>query len=125
MGVGFSPNMLAIDKISTYSKPDPKYVEQWRKKLTTKEIIAVESRCRKYMDAAGYKTHITTNEMGPAAFTKFFYRVDNRVRRIRFNIDRYGFWVWFGYVIFKRLPFKKFRTYFSTRKNIVDRLHLK
>ncbi|MEM1159325.1 MAG: sulfotransferase [Pseudomonadota bacterium] len=54
-GVAFDPAMLDYDSDSTYSKPDPKLVYQWRHKQTPREIGLVEARVGTLLPALGYE----------------------------------------------------------------------
>ncbi len=125
LGVSFDERMLDIDKVSTYARPDPKYKEQWKHKLSDAEILSVECQCANLMLKRGYELNFKDQSDYPGTIKKIFYRVESRFKRILFNIDRYGFILWLSYVILKRLPFKALRQKTIAKKDDIDRTHLK
>lgn len=55
LGVAFDSSMLDYPLRSTYSSPDPALVNQWRQKLSEREIRLVESRVLRMMIPRGYE----------------------------------------------------------------------
>jgi hypothetical protein len=55
MGVSFDPAMIAYDEDSTYSAPDIKLIEQWRRKMTPHQIGLVEGRVGPLLEQTGYQ----------------------------------------------------------------------
>lgn len=53
-GLDYDPNMMSYASSSTYDRPDPKLVEQWKRKQTPEEIGLVEARVGPLLEAAGY-----------------------------------------------------------------------
>jgi Sulfotransferase family len=56
IGVDYDGAMLAYDGSSTYSAPDPSLIQQWRKKLSEREIRLVESRVGNLLTERGYES---------------------------------------------------------------------
>lgn len=90
VGLDYSDNMLNYDQNSTYSKPDPSLVAQWKKKLSPRQIQHVESRVEPLMQEHGYAlsghqlVHIGVLE-------KLKLKMGNKFFKWRFSVDRYGF----------------------------------
>ena len=55
IGLEYDKAMLNYDQDTTYSKPDPKLIQQWRKKLSEEEIRLVESRASDLLVSRGYE----------------------------------------------------------------------
>lgn len=55
LGVGFEPTMMEYSKGSTYGKPDMSLVEQWRRKLTPRDLGLVEAKVGGLLQACGYQ----------------------------------------------------------------------
>jgi len=92
IGVDYDPAMLDYPSRSTYTPPDPELVEQWRRKLTPREIGFVEGRAQDLMTARGFLPS-GHPPVTPGRFGEFALKLHNRAGRIRFSIRRYGF-VW-------------------------------
>lgn len=54
MGLPYDQTMLQYHENSTYAPPDPKLIEQWRRKCSEKELIEMESRAAFMMEKRGY-----------------------------------------------------------------------
>jgi len=54
VGLDYVPEMMGYAGSSTYDRPDPALVEQWRRKQTPREIALVEGRIGPLLAAAGY-----------------------------------------------------------------------
>jgi len=124
LGQSYDENMPDIDKISTYSKPDPKLVEQWRKKQSANEILAVESQCRELMLSLGYKVVNSTPDKDPSTLQRFILKFDNKIKRTQFSINRYGIRLWLYKIISNKLPILK-STRMTNNINRVERLYLR
>jgi hypothetical protein len=55
LGVAYDPAMLSYPERSTFAPPDPKLVQQWRSKLSEREIQLVEGRIADMLVARGYE----------------------------------------------------------------------
>jgi hypothetical protein len=124
LGQQYNKDMPNIDKVSTYSKPDAKLVEQWRKKQSVKEVRLVESRCREVMKSLGYEVVNTSSGQDPSAIQKSILQINNRIYKMNFSIKRYGFLLWLYKILANRLPtFKNINAINAI--NRIDRSYLK
>ncbi len=90
VGVDYDGNMLNYDQHSTYSKPDPALVAQWKTKLSTRQIQHVESKVQPLMEQHGY---ISSGHqlVRIGLIEKIQLKITNKLFKWRFAIDRYGF----------------------------------
>lgn len=98
LGTDFEAAMLDYSRDSSYERPDPSLVGQWRKKLGPAELALLEARIGPMLRARGYE------ESGvPAArvgvWRRFALALDDRRGRFRFRRERYGL----GHVLRARL----------------------
>ena len=82
--------MLDYSISSTYAPPDPRLVEQWRRKLTQRDIRLVESKVGPMLTKAGYENSglPAIGDLRPDARIRFNF--DHRLRRMLFRLKRYG-----------------------------------
>jgi len=124
IGVSFDQGLTNIDKNSTYSQPDPKYAEQWKTKLTTKEISLVESQCWELMKDQGYEI-ISPSKQPPNLFLALVLKVSSRLYRMKFGIRRFGFFRWLRFVVSKRLGPQSFHQKVQLEMNEIVKQHLR
>lgn len=88
LDVTFDPIMLTYHKSGTYGPPDPSIAQQWKHKASAHEVALIEGRCGPLLEQAGY----TPNGAPaiPGTLETLWLNTDNRVRRWRYNIRRYG-----------------------------------
>jgi len=94
IGVPYSEKMFDYADKSTYSKPDPSLVRQWKKKLTIREIQYVESKAKNLMHDLGYElsAHLL---ISPSLIERFWLKASNKLFKLQFSINRYGFSLYF------------------------------
>lgn len=119
-GVAYHDDMLAYPAITTYDAPDPALCEQWRKKATPREIGLIESRIAPLMAARGYPPeHLLPAPKGIGLSRLSF---DNTWRRWRFNIRRFGFPLFAGRHLAKRLRLRGIERHLKLRQDqIINR----
>lgn len=101
LGTSFDEQMLEYDAETTYSKPDPNLVNQWRRKMTLTDIELIEAKCNELMQNLGYS--LTTEARLPSKSQQWKLLVNNRIGRSRFNINRYGLSFYVKMMAAKRL----------------------
>jgi hypothetical protein len=109
LGVSYSPSMLEYPEDTTYSPPDPTLTEQWRRKLSSEQIMWIESACSPWMTRYHYQTHHGSTR-GPSRPRRMQLAMQNRFSRVQYNIDRYGFPLYLSWQIAKRMPPGRFQT---------------
>ncbi|GAB6139452.1 hypothetical protein JCM14076_01810 [Methylosoma difficile] len=124
LGVIYSPQMLDYPKKSSYKKPDKALASQWTKRLSRSEIQHVESKASDLMLNRGYALsglplkHVSI--LGKAGLL-----LQNKIFRLRFGINRYGFILFAKELLSRRLGFKAFHEQCVLEKNQIDKQHLR
>ena len=89
LNIEYDNQMMSYPAYTTYSIPDPTLVEQWKRKLTKKQVQLVESRAGSFMNERKYVI-ISDSLVEPSAVEKLFLSIQDRLFRARFNVRRYG-----------------------------------
>lgn len=98
LGTDFDPAMLDYSRDSSYERPDPSLIGQWRKKLRPEELALLEARIGPMLRARGYEeSGVPAAQVG--AWRRFTLALDDRLGRFRFRRERYGL----GHVLSARL----------------------
>lgn len=124
MGERFDARMFDYAKTSTYELPDPKLIDQWRKKLSDEEVALVENRVGELLAARGYKPSGRPALVVDAARAAEL-EAQSRAWCRRFRRQRYGVPLWLAAKISRHLPFQRLRDYFQLRMNAVDLRHIR
>lgn len=124
IGVPYSDKMLNYVDGSTYNKPDPSLVRQWKTKLSIREIQYVESRAQKQMQNLDYDLSghplIEVN-----LFEHLWLKISNKLFKMKFSIERYGFTLYFKERISRLLKLDSINTQSRISINELDQKHLK
>ena len=118
LGVDYDPAMLRYPEYSTYDAPDPTLVEQWRTKLSPREIALVESKAAPLMRARGYEQAAPPRK-APGFIEEFVLAQHNRVGRLAQEVRRYGAVNVVLDILARRLlPFQQLKDYVAGRRNV-------
>ncbi|MEM8875847.1 MAG: sulfotransferase [Planctomycetota bacterium] len=101
LGVEWSDGLLSYQNTTTYDAPDPRLVEQWRRKLTAKEIGLVEGRVGSLLPARGYQPS-GHPPIKPGPFQRLALRLNDRRGRIAFRWKSLGLPLWATDVISRK-----------------------
>ena len=89
VGVPFSPAMLSYSTKTTYAPPDPSAVEQWRTKLTPRDVALVEMKVGSLLSQRNYK--MSGYPIDPiGSIEKMSLLWTNKIYKWRFACRRYG-----------------------------------
>ncbi len=124
LGVNYSASMLAYDEATTYSRPDAKLIEQWRRKLNDDEIMWVESVCGPLMREFGYEPEHSP-ATSPSLMRLARLNIQHRTSRIERNAKHYGLPLYVSWQLTKRLPKNPLQRHIVRKKFAVDQRHLK
>lgn len=91
IGVDYHPEMMEYPDNTTYSRPDPKLTEQWKRKLSTRDIKLVEARAYTIMKERGYEPHFDQPEI-PGAVQQWMLQIQNKIYRLLYRIKYIGLW---------------------------------
>ncbi|MCB9846590.1 MAG: sulfotransferase [Phycisphaeraceae bacterium] len=122
----FHPSMLEFHKTSTYEPLDASLVEQWRRRLSPRQIRHVQSRCAVEMLARGYAVESPPGDRRPGAAGRLGLAMAHRINRFRHSARRYGFWLALGRIARRRLPLpRSWNAAIVARAQAVERSHLR
>ena len=89
IGVDYDKKMLNYPEDSTYSTPDPKLTQQWKRKLSDVELGLVEGRIGDMLIERNYvlsgKPIRKVGKLG-----QVFFRINSKIARVMFRFKRYG-----------------------------------
>ena len=87
----WSEGLLAYPSTTTYQAPSAEAAFRWKAKATHTEVALVEAKVGPRLSESGYESSGTQSlSVGPSR--RFLLLVQNRLLRIRFRLNRYGFW---------------------------------
>ena len=89
IGVDYHRQMLEYAQFTSYSKPDPTLIYQWKQKLTSKEIQLVESKAGALLTDAGYQPS-GLPLVHPPWVLRLVLRVQDKISRIRYRLGYMG-----------------------------------
>ncbi len=124
MGTKYDPQMLEYHRTTTYDRPDPKLIHQWKRKLTPRQVGLVESRIGDMLIERGYEL----SGRPPAQVSllrTLMLRIQSRWGVTRFRINRYGPWLWLMSFLSRRMPWRSWQKRVKLQINAVDAAHLK
>ncbi|MEM9435402.1 MAG: sulfotransferase [Pseudomonadota bacterium] len=127
LGLAFAPEMLSYPETTTYGPPDPGIAQKWRARATPREVARIEARIEAHVPgllaASGYAPSESLREMG--ALEHRWVMADHRVRRWRFTIRRYGFWLFAGHLVSRLSGSRALRQRVEQRREEIALHHLK
>jgi hypothetical protein len=124
LGVAYDQAMFDYTKASTYDLPDPKLLEQWKKKLSEYEVRLVEDRIRDMLVERGYEL----SGLPPLEVTAKMQRRLRRqdwLARVRFRIKRYGVGLFVADFLSRHLGLRSWQRRVRLRMNDIETANLK
>ena len=116
--------MLEYPETTTYGTPDASLIEQWRRKLSSDEVMWIESACSPLMREVGYElSHADPQPPSPAKAVRL--AIQNRTSRVRRNVDVYGLPLYASWQLTKRVPLGAVQAWVRRRVQEVDASRLK
>lgn len=123
IGVPYSPTMLDYSAHSTYAPPDPSAVEQWKSKLTSREVALVELKANGLLLQRNYQ--LSGYPLRPPSLgEKITLFWTNKVYKWRFACRRYGITNFLLEKIARRLA-KPLHRRLAQQRNEIDKQYLK
>lgn len=123
LGVDYHPGMLAYHQTSTYEKPNPAFLQQWKRKLSDWEVRLLEARIGDMLTARGYElSGLPRLRVTPAMQRRLRLRnwIACRFARRR----RYGTSLWLQAAIAHRIGPQSWRERLTLRMNEIDARYL-
>lgn len=124
MGIKFDEAMFSYAEKSTYDKPDPKLVYQWRRKLSPEDIGLVESRVGKLLEEAGYEA---SGHPIPQLDHARVAELEAHSRKIcrQWRIKRYGYPLLIMSKLSRMLRIQPLADHFQLKMNDIDLRYIK
>jgi hypothetical protein len=89
LGTSYDAGMLDYARDSSYERPDPALIAQWKRKLSPDELALLEARIGPLLRQRGYEpSGVAPARVGPLA--RLALALDDRRFRFRFRRARYG-----------------------------------
>lgn len=123
IGTDYHPKMLSYAEKTTYDKPDSSLIQQWKNKLSQREIQLVEAKVNGWLTKRGYefsnlpKIQVTPLEEQKLRLHNFSVR---SYRRFKKNPQLFVM----GYFI-RRFGLKSWKKWIRNKQNDLERANLK
>lgn len=106
LGLDYHEDLLSYPEDSTYPPPDASAAARWRKKLSPKEVQLAEACAGDWLEQTGYES-AGHPPLKIGGFRAWLLHLQNRLGKIRFRCDRYGFPMVLNYAISHRIGLTK------------------
>jgi hypothetical protein len=124
LGTDYESSMLEYSQDSSYERPDPDLIGQWRKKLGRNELALLETRIGSLLRQRGYEDS-GVPAVAVGAWRRLALTAEDRLERFRFRLDRYGL----SHIVQSRLARLpgggSWRRRLLLARNKIDNRHLK
>jgi hypothetical protein len=124
IGVPYDDTMLTYPETTSYSFPNAKYLGQWRRKLSNREIQLVEARIGKMLKERGYEL----SDLPPLTVTpaiKQQLKLQDWWKRLQFRIQRHGLLLFIKSYLSRRLGLKGWQKQVQLQINAIEVSRLK
>jgi LPS sulfotransferase NodH len=123
LGTDYDPGMLDYSRDSSYERPDPKLIGQWKKKLSREELALLETRIGTRLREKGYEeSGVPAAKVGP--LRSLALRLEDRRGRFRFRRERYGLAYMVESRLARALGLRAWQRSLQLYQNEVDNRHL-
>lgn len=124
LNISFESQMLSYDKTTSYDLPDAKFMYQWKRKLSNREIQLIESKIGNMLLEKNYElSNLPSIEVTPAMVQKL--KLQDWLKRVQFRIDRFGFPLFFADSLSRRLQLNSWQKNIRLKMNDIEELYLK
>lgn len=124
IGIAFEPAMLDYHKTSSYDVPDPQLLNQWKHKLSNREIQLVESRISQMLVERNY-------ELSGLSAIEVDYLLEKKLRfqcwskRVQFRVKQLGLFLFIADYISRRLKIDSWQKDVQLKVNAIEQSQLK
>ena len=124
IGIPYDQKMMTYAQTTTYNIPDPKFIGQWRGKLSDRELQLVESRIADMLLERGYElSGLPLIKVTPAMEQKL--RLHDWWTRLQFRIKRNGLALFLADYLSRHLSIKPWQKSVRLKLNAIEKAHLK
>lgn len=103
LAVEYTPEMLEIDKDTTYSKPSPRAAQSWLAASARKDVRQVEARVGARLMEAGYEAS-GLPPLNAGKLARTVMAMQDFFIRIRTGVKYYGLSLWVALIVARRTP---------------------
>lgn len=122
--ISFESQMLTYDKTTSYDLPNAKFIYQWKRKLSDREIQLIESKIGNMLVERNYElSNLPSIEVTPAMVQKL--KLQDWFKKIQFRIKRFGLPLFLADNLSRRLQLNSWQKNIKLKINDVQRSHLK
>ena len=124
LGIEYDEGMLSYPADSTYSAPDARLTQQWRRKFTPAELALVEGRIGALLVERGYElSGEAARQVGPVG--RRLLRFGSRLARTRFRMNRFGGGLLLADFVTRQLRIPALNAPIRRRLDDIDDAHMK
>ena len=124
MGIDFESEMLSYHQTSTYDFPDPKLLNQWKRRLSDREIQLIESRISQMLQERDYRlSGLSSIKVERLLETRL--RLQCWSKRLQFRIKQLGLSLFIADYLSRRLKIDSWQTKTQLRINAIVQSQLK
>jgi len=105
LGVDFSEQIFDYAKHTTYALPDPKLTNQWKKKLSNRDIQLIEARLGDMLSNTGY-TPSGLEPIQVSSLEQKLFKIQSQFYIKKLNLERDGLGLTMSLFLAKRLKIK-------------------
>lgn len=124
LNLPFSHQMLEYPQHSSYGRPDKSLIQQWKRKLSNRDIQHVETKAGDLMEQKGFQlSGLPKTQIGLLEKIKLAFQ--NKQFRVIFGIRRYGISLYASERLTKIFGLEKLHKEFVLARQEIDKKHLK
>lgn len=124
MELDYHEQMLNYDENTTYSTPDPKLIQQWKKKLSDLEIQLVESKVGFLLVDRGYELS-NLPYINPDQFQRQQLKIEDWLYRVKFRLNRLGLSLFIADFLSRKLGLNSWQKQIKLQINEIEKKYLK
>jgi len=124
VGVHYDEAMFSYAQNTTFDRPDPSLIEQWRRKLSQREIQLVESRIANMLVDRGYQlSGLPTLKVTPIMAKRL--SLQDWWARVQFRIHRYGIPLFVADYLSRKIKYSPWQKQVKLKLYAIDKSYLK
>lgn len=124
IGISFEPAMFSYYKTTDYDLPNPKLVQQWKRKLSNKEIQLIEWKISNMLLERNYELSGLPLRK-PNSVMQQVLRWQNKVVCVQFKINRIGLPLFLADNLSRRLQIDSWQRNIKLEINDINRSYIK
>ena len=119
IGENYSSRMTDYAECSSYGLPDRRLTYQWKRKYSEHELCLVEGKIGKMIFDKGYELSGFPSII-PGKYESYALALRNKLYRIKFSINTYGFFLYIAYFVSVRFGRSSWKEYCLKKINQIN-----